>query len=55
MRVGDMVRYKKWHGIVTSTKGKKLKKDEEVMVRWHGERSCSWEQVCLLEIVSEGG
>ena len=53
MKKGDLVKYRKWHGVVTSTEGKNLRKGKEVMVRWNGEQHNSWESIDLLEVISE--
>jgi len=54
MRVGNIIKYDKWYGIVTATTGKNLKEGTDVMVRWNGQKNCSREAVDLLEVISEG-
>lgn len=54
MRVGNIIKYDKWYGIVTATTGKHLKEGTDVMVRWNGQKNCSREPVDLLEVISEG-
>ena len=58
MKIGDLVKYKNWHGVVTATsgvntRGEKIVEGQEVMVLWNGDESPSWEVVYLLEKINE--
>jgi len=58
MKIGDLVKYKNWHGVVTATsgvntRGEKIVEGQEVMVLWNGDKSPSWEVIDLLEKINE--
>lgn len=53
MKVGSLVRFEKWYGIITATKGNRLE-EGEVMVLWRGMPIPSWHPTYCLELISEG-
>ena len=55
MKVGNLVKYQKWHGIIVETKAQNLVEGEDVMVLWSGMPAPSWHPVELLEVISESG
>lgn len=54
MRVGDIVKYDDWIGIVTAVSGPDLEEGEEVEVQWSKNNGYPMrEPICLLEVLSE--
>lgn len=53
MKIGSIVQYEDWIGIVVATHGENLETDEEVMVLWSGMSVPFWEPVDTLKVICE--